>query len=126
MNERDKELAKQAGWPESLVSPVIMAKLKEFAALIRADTMEAATRAANESWTLMCKKMVGLEREKVVAEFTEAEQEPEQTAIEQEHKDLRTPKERRAEGQWHCPECFTFGSTHRKECAAATKARGQT
>lgn len=67
MNERDKELAKQAGWPESLVSPVIMAKLKEFADSIRADTMEAATRAANMSWSLVCKKMVELEREKVAA-----------------------------------------------------------
>ena len=34
-----------------------------FADLIRADAMETATRAANESWTLMCKKMVELERE---------------------------------------------------------------
>ena len=34
-----------------------------FADLIRADAMEAATRAANESWTLACKKMVEFERE---------------------------------------------------------------
>ena len=38
-------------------------KYEAFAALIRADAMEAATRAANESWTLMCKKMVAFERE---------------------------------------------------------------
>jgi len=63
MNERDKELAKQAGWPESIVSPIIMAKLKEFADLIRADATEAANRRANASWALMCKKMVSDERE---------------------------------------------------------------
>ena len=28
------ELAKEAGWPDSLVAPVIMAKLKEFAVLV--------------------------------------------------------------------------------------------
>ena len=31
--------------------------------LVRADAMEVATRAANESWTLACKKMVEFERE---------------------------------------------------------------
>ena len=38
-------------------------KYEAFADLIRADAMEVATRAANESWTLMCKKMVEFERE---------------------------------------------------------------
>ena len=52
MNERDKELHRQAGWSDS--------KLIE---LVRADAMEAATRAANVSWSLVCKKMVELERE---------------------------------------------------------------
>ena len=67
MNERDKELADEAeayadrdfkgeiNWGEAYESKLI--------ALIRADTMEAATRAANESWSLACKKMVELERE---------------------------------------------------------------
>ena len=52
MTERDIELHRQAGWSDS--------KLIE---LVRADAMEAATRAANVSWSLMCKKMVELERE---------------------------------------------------------------
>lgn len=30
-----------------------------------------------------------------------------------------TPKERRDAGQWHCPECFTFGHQHRQGCTAA-------
>ena len=32
-------------------------------ALIRADTMEAATRAANQSWMLLAKAMIAAERE---------------------------------------------------------------
>ena len=31
------EMAREAGWPDSLVAPVIMAKLAEFAELVRAD-----------------------------------------------------------------------------------------
>ena len=81
MNERDTELALQAGdYVNKVYTPPVRSKTPgkiwedghvgwhaqfntKFAALIRADAMEAATRAANESWTLMCKKMVGLERE---------------------------------------------------------------
>ena len=77
MNERDKELAEQAGWPESLVSPFIMAKLKEFADLIRADAIKTANRAATVSWTLMCKKMVEFEREacaKVADKYSEGQE----------------------------------------------------
>lgn len=67
MNERDKELADEAeayadrdfkgeiNWAEAYESKLIE--------LVRADTMEAATRAANVSWSLVCKKMVELERE---------------------------------------------------------------
>ena len=64
MNERDKELAEQAGLlgPSSRVGNSHEAAEK-FADLIRADAMEAATRAANESWSLACKKMVEFERE---------------------------------------------------------------
>lgn len=39
------------------------AHFQAFADRIRADAMEAATRAANESWSFMCKKMVEFERE---------------------------------------------------------------
>ena len=45
MNERIRELAKKAGWPDSLVAPVIMDKLLEFAELIRADEHEAVLEA---------------------------------------------------------------------------------
>jgi hypothetical protein len=64
MTERDKELAEQAGLlgPSSRVGNSHEAAEK-FANLIRADAMEAATRAANESWSLACKKMVEFERE---------------------------------------------------------------
>ena len=31
------EMAREAGWPDSLVAPVIMAKLAEFAELVRKD-----------------------------------------------------------------------------------------
>ena len=60
MNERDKELAKQAWTENDWDGHVDTPKLID---LIRADTMEAATRAANESWSLACKKMVEFERE---------------------------------------------------------------
>ena len=72
MNERDKELARQAGLEftydptETPMSVFVEARgedLETFADLIRADAMEAATRAANESWSLACKKMVEFERE---------------------------------------------------------------
>lgn len=67
MNERDKELADEAeayadrdfkgeiNWAEAYESKLIE--------LVRADAMEVATRAANVSWSLVCKKMVELERE---------------------------------------------------------------
>ena len=60
MNERDKELAKQAWTENDWDGHVDIPKLIQ---LVRADAMEAATRAANESWTLACKKMVEFERE---------------------------------------------------------------
>jgi len=57
MNERDKELANVIYGSQWTTQDL------HFAALIRADAMEAATRAANVSWSLVCKKMVELERE---------------------------------------------------------------
>ena len=57
MNERDTELASVVYGSQWTMQDM------EFADLIRADAMEAATRAANESWTLACKKMVEFERE---------------------------------------------------------------
>ncbi len=57
------EMARQAGWPDSLVAPIIMAKLNDFAKLVEEKATEEANARANASWTLMCKKMVALERE---------------------------------------------------------------
>ena len=66
MNERDNiiRMAKAARGPITIQWwDMDAAALERFADLIRADAMEAATLAANESWTLVCKKMVELERE---------------------------------------------------------------
>ena len=60
MNERDKELARQAWTENDWDGHVDIPKLIQ---LVRADAMETANRAANQSWTLMCKKMVEFERE---------------------------------------------------------------
>jgi hypothetical protein len=75
MNERDKELAKQAWTENDWDGHVDIPKLIQ---LVRADErsnirpqssmayqegMEVANRAATASWTLMCKKMVEFERE---------------------------------------------------------------
>lgn len=34
------EMARESGWPDSLVAPVIMAKLAEFAEIVRAEERE--------------------------------------------------------------------------------------
>ena len=63
MNERDKELWNEAAKDTKGDSwDAQVAFMQRFADLIRADAMEAATRAANESWSLACKKMVEFER----------------------------------------------------------------
>ena len=62
MNERDKtahmmqESSGQLLWGTE-------SHFQQFADLIRADAMEVATRAANESWTLLAKALVLAERE---------------------------------------------------------------
>jgi hypothetical protein len=40
-------LAREAGWPNSLIAPVIMAKLAEFAALVAAAEREACAKEAD-------------------------------------------------------------------------------
>ena len=60
MNARDKELAKQAWTENDWDGHVDIPKLIQ---LVRADTMEAATRAANQSWMLLAKAMIASERE---------------------------------------------------------------
>ncbi len=47
MNEDIIKWAREAGWPDSLVAPVIMAKLAEFAALVRADEREACAKVCD-------------------------------------------------------------------------------
>jgi hypothetical protein len=53
MNERDIELTRKAGWPDSLVAPIVMAKLAEFANIIRADQKEIDAQVCDglqENW----------------------------------------------------------------------------
>ena len=57
MNERDDEIAKLIYGTQATYQEM------QFADLIRADAMETATRAANESWTLLAKALVLDERE---------------------------------------------------------------
>ena len=81
MNERDKELADEAeayadrdfkgeiNWGEAYESKLIQ--------LVRADAMEAATRAANQSWVLLAKAMIAAEREacaKVADKYSEGQE----------------------------------------------------
>lgn len=33
---------------------------------------------------------------------------------------IKTPKQLRESGQPYCPKCFTFGSSHRKDCPNAS------
>ena len=62
MNERDKEIYQQATGKEWAYD-FDVDTAEKFADLIRADTMEAATRAANQSWMLLAKSMIAAERE---------------------------------------------------------------
>jgi hypothetical protein len=62
------EMAREAGICTWLKPPKdVVEKIEAFAALVRAAEREAATgeanRRANASWTLMCEKMVAIERE---------------------------------------------------------------
>jgi hypothetical protein len=47
------DMAREAGWPDSLVAPVIMAKLAEFAALVRADEREQIAQMIEDAPPLM-------------------------------------------------------------------------
>jgi hypothetical protein len=62
-NDEITEIAKEAGWPDSLIAPIIMAKLADVVRLVEEKVTEKANARANASWTLMCKKMVAIERE---------------------------------------------------------------
>ena len=41
-------MAREAGWPDSLVAPIIMAKLAEFAALVAAAEREACAKVCEQ------------------------------------------------------------------------------
>jgi hypothetical protein len=41
------EIARQADWPDSLVAPIIMAKLSDFAKLVAAKEREACAKVAD-------------------------------------------------------------------------------
>ena len=56
------EMAKQAGLPEAIIEMTPIA-FERFAKLVAEKATEEANARANASWTLMCKKMVALERE---------------------------------------------------------------
>jgi len=45
------EMAKQADWPDSLIAPVIMAKLNDFAKLVAQHEREACAVACEEVYT---------------------------------------------------------------------------
>jgi hypothetical protein len=58
------EIAKQAGLTSvDKKSPYLRDCLERFAKLVAAKSTEEANAKANASWTLMCKKMVSIERE---------------------------------------------------------------
>ena len=42
------EMARQAGWPDSLVAPIIMAKLNDFAKLVAAKEREACAKVCDD------------------------------------------------------------------------------
>jgi len=42
------EMAKEAGWPDSLVAPIIMAKLHDFAKLVAKREREACAKACDD------------------------------------------------------------------------------
>jgi hypothetical protein len=47
------EMAREAGWPDSLISPVIMAKLSEFATIVAAHEREQIAQMIEEAPPLM-------------------------------------------------------------------------
>ena len=63
-----QEIAIEAGFPCIDDRPIIACgqeKLELFAALVREDAIAEANAKSNASWTLMCEKMVAIEREAI-------------------------------------------------------------
>jgi hypothetical protein len=55
------EMAREAGWDAHHAE--FDTRFEAFAALVREEATAEANARANASWTLMCKKMVAIERE---------------------------------------------------------------
>ena len=70
------EIAKEV-YGETVWTEASLARLQQFVNLIAAKATEEANARANASWTLMCKKMVAIEREacaKVCEDYGRAEE----------------------------------------------------
>jgi len=65
------EMARQADWPDSLVAPIIMAKLSDFAKLVAAKEREACALICERVYKRMCPEAqeneVGIEAELIRA-----------------------------------------------------------
>jgi hypothetical protein len=65
------EMARQADWPDSLVAPIIMAKLSDFAKLVAAKEREACALICERVFKRMCPEAqeneVGIEAEAIRA-----------------------------------------------------------
>lgn len=59
------EMAREVKMPYDFVTgePINLEKLEALAALVREEATAEANARANASWTLMCEKMVAIERE---------------------------------------------------------------
>jgi hypothetical protein len=57
------ELAKQADWPESLISPIIMEKLNDFAKLVAQHEQDQFFKRAHIAAELAIERAIELERE---------------------------------------------------------------
>ena len=70
-------IAKRVGFP--IQHPEWRKAVEEFAALVEEKATEKSNARANSSWTLMCEKMVVLEREACAKVCDQMEQEAEGT-----------------------------------------------
>ena len=50
LREQVIRMARETGWPDSLVAPIINAKLAEFAALVAAAEREAILQMSRDQW----------------------------------------------------------------------------
>jgi len=57
------EMAREAGFEEGIAEFIGLTNFYAFAKLVREEATAEANARANASWTLMCEKMVAIERE---------------------------------------------------------------